>query len=415
MGSSVISAAGHETVVHDVAELRAWSRRAWWAGYKTPRSKLRAAVDFALTPWRAARDIVRVWNEYGPYVSSQFGVPRHRQLLRACRARLKNGLEPLAFYRLQLFRPERAKHADHYIQSTDTGPLLRWLRTQTPGYPGVFADKRHFAAWCAEHGLPAVPTLVEFEGGRQSWALASDGSLPSTDLFSKPTNWQGGNGAERWKYQEPGRYIGSDGRARDAATLISELARLSADLGRPVLLQRFVRNAAAVADLTPGACCTIRILTMGKPAGAVEILLAFYRMPTGSAPVDNFALGGLAAPVDVATGRLRRAVPKDFRVLPFGADRHPDTGAMIEGRQLPFWSEAVSLVLRGHAAITWKGVPVVGWDVALSDEGPILIEGNNVPCSTANQMIMGGPLGDTAFVACLNAHLRERFISPSAR
>jgi hypothetical protein len=407
---------GNHNNGHDVSELRAWSRRAWWAGYKTRRQKLRALAEVALTPWRATRDIVRVWNEYGPYVSSQFGVPRHRQLLDAFRARLHNGLEPLAFYRLQLFRPERARETSHYIQSTDTGPLLRWLSTQTPGYPRVFVDKRHFAAWCVRHGLPSVSTLMEFEGGRMTWSHADDGSLPHADLFSKPTNWQSGNGAERWMWDGDGHYVGSDRSARDGAALVAELAQRSADLNRPVVLQRFLRTASAVADLTPGACCTARILTMGSPGGPPEVLLAFYRMPTGAeVAVDNFALGGLAAPIDVATGRLARAIPKDFRLLPAGTDRHPNTGAVIEGRQLPFWPEAVDLVLRGHTAIDWKGVPVIGWDVALLDEGPVLIEGNNVPCSTANQMIMGGPLGDTPFVACLNAHLRERFISPYAR
>lgn len=417
MSSTVTADAeeGSRAKGHDVAELKAWSRRAWWASHKTRRQKLRALADVALTPLRAARDIVRAWDEYGSYVSSQFGVPRHRQLLHSCRARLKDGLEPLAFYRLQLFRPERGRHAGCYIQSTDTGPLLRWLSTQTPGYPRVFVDKRSFAAWCAEHGLPSVSTLMEFEAGRLSWSLAAGGSLPRTDLFSKPANWQSGNGAERWIFDGQGRYMGSDGCARDAATLIAELARRSADLSRPMILQRFLRNAEAVADLTPGACCTVRIITIRKPDDAVEVLLAFYRMPIGDAPVDNFSLGGLAAPIDLSTGRLGRAIPKDFRELPFGTDRHPATGAVIEGRQLPFWPEAISLAQRAHEAISWKGVPVIGWDVALLDEGPTLIEGNNVPCITANQMILGSPLGNTAFAACLNAHLRERFISPYAR
>jgi hypothetical protein len=397
----------------EVAELRAWSRRAWWAGHRTPRSKVRALLELALTPVHTVRNILSAATEFGPLVARHYGVPAYRQVVDLCVARVRHGIEPLAYYRLQLFRPERARRAGRFVQSTDTGPLLRWLVEQTPDYPHVFGDKRAFHAWCAEHQLPSVPTLMEFDAGRVLWA--SGESLPPCDLFSKPSNLWGGSGARRWTYDEERGYVGDDGTARDAEALIAELARMSAELGRPVLLQRWLRNAAAVARLTTGALCTARIATVRPPDGHAQLLLALYRMPTGTAAVDNFGVGGLAAPVDLATGRLGRAIRKDFRLLPVPTERHPDTGATIEGHQLPHWEDAVSLVLRAHAAIDWKGVPVVGWDVALLEEGPVLLEGNNVPCSTGTQMITDISLGDTPFVACLNAHLRERFATPSAR
>ena len=401
--------------VDELTELKAWSRRAWWASHRTPRSKVRALIEAAVSPVRAAVAIVRTLAEFGPLVARDFGVPLYRQMLNVSVAHVRYGIEPLAYYRLQLFRPERSVRARRWVQSTDTGPLLRWLVAETPGYPHVFGDKRAFHAWCAEHDLPSEPILMEFEGGRVQRMLASGETLPQADLFSKPSNACGGSGADLWRYDGAGGYVGSDGGKRDSETLIAELARMSAERGRPVLLQRWLRNAASLGSLTPGALCTARIATVARPGREVELLLALYRMPTGTAVVDNFAMGGLAAPIDLATGRLGKAVRKDFRLLPMPTDRHPDTGATIEGYQLPHWPDAVSLVLRAHAAIDWKGVPIVGWDVALLDEGPVLLEGNNVPCSTGTQMITDVPLGDTTFVACLNAHLRERFTSPSAR
>ncbi len=393
--------------VDEIRELRAWSRRAWWASHRTPRSKVRALVELASFPWREAITIARTAAEFGPLVELEFGISKSRQILNLCAARARHGIEPLAYYRLQLFRPERSARATRYVQSTDSGPLIRWLVAETHGYPHVFGDKRAFHAWCAEHDLPSVPTLMEFEEGRVRWT--SGAALPPADLFSKLSNSWGGNGACRWTYDGAGGYVGSDGAARDAETLVGELARTSAEVGRPVLLQRWIRNAASDARLTPGALCTARITTVRSPRGDIELLPALYRMPTGTAVVDNFAVGGLAAPIDLTTGRLGKAVKKDIRLLPTPTERHPDTGARIEGHQLAHWADAVSLVLRAHAAIDWKGVPIVGWDVALLDDGPVLLEGNNVPCSTGMQMIIDVPLGDTPFVACLNAHLRERF------
>jgi hypothetical protein len=190
---------------------------------------------------------------------------------------------------------------------------------------------------------------------------------------------------------------------------------MSAAIGRPVLLQRALRNAASEAQLSPGALCTARLTTIRHPHGSPQLLFAVYRMPAdASAAVDNFGPGGLAAPIDLATGRLGRAIRKDLRLTPAPVAVHPYTGARIEGHQLSHWAEAVSLAVRAHEAITWKGVPVIGWDVALLEDGPVLVEANNVPCSTFAQMVLDLPLANSPLLACLNAHLRERFTSPSA-
>jgi hypothetical protein len=50
------------------------------------------------------------------------------------------------------------------------------------------------------------------------------------------------------------------------------------------------------------------------------------------------------------------------------------TGAQIKGRRLPLWAETVDLVCRAHAAFSDR--ITVGWDVAITDRGPVIIEGN---------------------------------------
>lgn len=399
-----------------VGELKAWSRRVWWAGHDTPRQKARAIAELTAAPWRFVQEFVRVFPLHAPCVSRRAGVSGARQLFEIIWARLRYGLDPIAYYRFQLFRPERWARAGRYVQAGDAGRVLRWLVATTPGYVFVFGDKRRFEAWCTEHGLPVVRTLIEFEGGRVVRALAADQALPAADLFSKPSNSQSGLDTARWLYRG-GAYVGSDGGARSAAALIAELARTSADIGRPILLQRALRNAACDAALSPGgALATARIMTIRQPDGTPQLLYAVYRMPADStAAADNFSAGGLAAPIDLATGRLGPGIRKDMRLLPEPAVRHPQTGARVEGHQLPHWAEAVRLALRAHEAITWKGVPVIGWDIALLEDGPLLVEGNNVPGSTLPQMVLDVPLGDSPLPACLNAHLRECFSRSSAR
>ena len=120
-------------------------------------------------------------------------------------------------------------------------------------------------------------------------------------------------------------------------------------------------------------------------------------MPVGMAVVDNFNSGGILAEVS-DNGKLGAAVGQDVRV---GLVRHhPDTQARIEGEQLPYWQQMVDLALLAHERL---GEPCfVGWDVALTINGPILLEGN-----AKFGIHPSPPLGETkygeVFIAAANA------------
>lgn len=102
--------------------------------------------------------------------------------------------------------------------------------------------------------------------------------------------------------------------------------------------------------------------------------MAALRMPAGKVVVDNFAAGGLASPINARTGELGTAVYKDPR-LP-STDMHPDSGHRITGQTLPFWKESLALCQKAHEM--FREIATVGWDVAVTDEGPKLLEANPV-------------------------------------
>ena len=170
-----------------------------------------------------------------------------------------------------------------------------------------------------------------------------------------------------------------------------------------VILMPLLHNDARIAPLTTGALSTVRIVTYRLPGGPAQFLVATYKMATGGAPADNFHFGGMIAPVDPDTGRLGPALRRQGRAL-VPVERHPDTGALIEGHQLPHWEAARALALRAHDAA--RAVPSLGWDVALTPDGPVLIEGNLYSNPDIAQAPTGRPLTDTPYLAALNAHLR---------
>jgi hypothetical protein len=56
---------------------------------------------------------------------------------------------------------------------------------------------------------------------------------------------------------------------------------------------------------------------------------------------------------------------------------HPDSHESIVDFQVPLWDEAIALV--DQAARRIPEVPYVGWDVAITPRGPVIIEGNWIP------------------------------------
>ena len=387
-----------------ITELRQWAQQARAGRPKTLRKRVRSLLLVV----REARQCLR---EHGPTVREQHGVSAAKQAFELTLCFLRYGLTPISYYRFQLFRADRQPIAGQFVQHSDVGHAQLALIQSNPDDPGVFHDKRVFEVWCRTHGFPTVLPVAELANGR----IVDETSLPlpRADLFSKPANWEGGNGAEAWTFDGDARWESSEGQVCTEPELIEYLAAQSHTLDRAILVQPRLTNHAAIQRLVQGGLSSARVMTTRTHGGDPTLAFAIFRMPvSASVPVDNFALGGIAAPIDVETGQLSPATRKYHPVSP-PIRTHPATGVAIEGFVLPFWPEVRRLVVSAHDAVSWTADPVIGWDVAITNDGPVFLEGNRTPCSVIVQMPTGRPLTETPIVNAMNSHLRARFGQPA--
>ena len=147
------------------------------------------------------------------------------------------------------------------------------------------------------------------------------------------------------------------------------------------LLEEYVVQHQSVMALSPSGLNTVRVFTQIHQ-GEIHFLGARFRISVNS-PVDNMGAGNLAAPVDISTGRLSAPgvysdITKEDEAI------HPVTGQVIEGQVLPFWEEVIDLARR--AALHTPENRSVGWDIAITEEGPELIEGNHNWCKLLWQL-----------------------------
>jgi hypothetical protein len=80
----------------------------------------------------------------------------------------------------------------------------------------------------------------------------------------------------------------------------------------------------------------------------------------------------------------------DKRVL-----KHPDSGVVFEGYKIPYYEEAVALAKR--CMDSFYGLKSVGWDVAITTDGPVIIEGNDDWGLAAHQMVENQGWADRYF------------------
>ena len=123
----------------------------------------------------------------------------------------------------------------------------------------------------------------------------------------------------------------------------------------------------------------LRVLTAYQH-GRVHTLHAWLKIPAPGRLTDNFhggVWGTLAAGVDLVDGRLSELVglfrPRNTLVIE-RRPVHPASGHTIAGRELPHWREAIALAHRAHAL--HPRTATLAWDVVLSREGCVLIDGN---------------------------------------
>ncbi len=389
----------------DMARLRGYLRVKRWRNQRGMRARLRAAKSAIKLPARAAREAWHAVTLHGGWATRHYGVSRARQLMDLWWVNVRHGIyHPAVYYGFRLYEPGRRRLAPAFFQDYEVDQLFRMLSIRAAREEAeLLVDKARFERWLIEHELPTTRTLLELAEGTVVRSSLPQGRLPQRDLFSKPNDAFQGIGTQQWTF-DGGGWRGADDRLTEEE-LIAELLERSRTRG--VVVQERLVNHSSLASLAPAALSTVRILTLRRLDGSIQVVLATCKIPTGDAQSDHMAVGGVAAAVDLETGILGQGVRKNDEAFVIPCVRHPDSGVIIEGFRLPHWEKVTQLAVAAHA--TLPKLFCVGWDIAILESGPIIIEGNDNPGHASSQLPTGIPLGETEVAPTLRAQLARSF------
>lgn len=137
------------------------------------------------------------------------------------------------------------------------------------------------------------------------------------------------------------------------------------------IIQEKVLQHPDLSRLHSSSVNSLRVVTLRADAGEIVVLGAVLRIGVGLLEIDNTSGGGLVSTVALETGECGAGTN---RLKSVSHDLHPDTGARIKGFTVPHWDEVKATAVRAHGFLPFPRT--FGWDIAITESGPTLLETN---------------------------------------
>lgn len=244
----------------------------------------------------------------------------------------------------------------------------------------------------AGRGFGAIPTLPD--AAAVEAFLRNDARFP---LFSKPVEGSGSIGSALILGVESDMLKLGNGREVAIAELGREIFELFPD---GFLFQDAVTQHEMLTRIAGPAIGSIRVVTLRDKA-APSLLYALWKIPSPSAMSDNFWQdGSMLAPVDTDIGTLGLCrIGAGLKMQE--SETHPVSGEQITGETLPFWDDIRDTACKAHELFPEVGV--LGFDIALTPEGPLIIEANCNPHHSLYSLATGQGIYNADFAPRLEA------------
>ena len=176
------------------------------------------------------------------------------------------------------------------------------------------------------------------------------------DIIVKPIDGSGGKGIEKYTYVN----------SNQAKKLFTSLVE-----NNQLLVEGFIKQHPEMNRLYDKSVNTLRMFTFIKD-GQPHFLQAILKIGNGGV-VDNFSSGGMYTYVNDDGVVFVEAIDQADNVF----YTHPVSNTQIVGFKVPMFKEAVDMVKECSKVV--PQVAYVGWDVAISESGPEIVEGNCFP------------------------------------
>jgi hypothetical protein len=288
-------------------------------------------------------------------------------------------LQPSEYFLYQLYDDSRFTPSDKKT-FVGTDRLAELLNALDMPWPKIANDKPTFTALLRGHDLPIPNTQAMRHADRTfpgAKALRTKNDVERFlrkeavyPIFSKPTDSLCSIGVANLERYEKTTdcVVTKSGPSVPVAEFADQVEQFAPG---GYLFQSRLAPHPKVAEIVGDQLSTVRMFVFADESGPT-LLRASWKIPSGESVADNFwRQGNMLGGIDVETGRVIRVFQRTANgITP--VDKHPKSGVSFNGLVFPEWSQMRDAVMRGAAVL--PSCHFQGWDVALTDRGPVLVE-----------------------------------------
>jgi len=261
---------------------------------------------------------------------------------------------------------EKPKHEWKYYYGSNYEPYQRarlLKEVQRKEYAIIFDDKEICYQICKSYYLPLPKQYgcIDTSDDYRNRIVSILESNPNDTLIIKPVRGAGGKDIVLANKQEGAITI------RDG---LETYGLNEYELKNRSVVQKYLKQHQSLQKIS-STFNTIRVVTMLTKASDFLLVGAFIRFGVASSYVDNLCSGGIAVGVDVASGKLFN-VAYDFNSQNYAC--HPTSGIYFSEITIPLWGDIVSLAEKTQSC--FKYYKLLGLDIGVTEDGPVLIEIN---------------------------------------
>lgn len=262
--------------------------------------------------------------------------------------------------------------------------LKKAADADTLNYNVITRDKFYANSILAAHNIKVVVDIgliVRSKIFVQCTSILSINDLIKwkNSFVLKNVNIESGEGVLVCTVDDKGIYV--NGKFTNTENLISQLG------AKVWLIQEKIESHKFLKRFNAGALNTTRIVTIFN-GEHYEYLAGFQSFATGDAKIDSWSKGSVYVGIDPDNECLKRfgiTSPTDVKAGIQYA--HPDSKLLFDNYPIPFLKDAIKLCCHAHTIFYFNFI--IGWDVAITDDGPMIIEANEMPGMNVVQCLDG--------------------------
>ena len=233
---------------------------------------------------------------------------------------------------------------------------------------------------CGGFAVPDTLFLITDGAIHPLSEAGSVAGLADGEYFLKNTMMESGSGVYRFSVSH-GTILTGDGMPGDE--VIKEMTRNGRWIIQPKL-----RSHPVISAVNDTALNTTRIFTLVTVNG-IEYAGGYQAFATGDSVTDSWQHGSVYVSIDPPRNRLGRlGITSQSDPRKGLLCEHPDSKIVFAGYEIPFLEKSVDVCLRAHSL--FEGALIIGWDIAITSDGPVILEANENPGINVLQSLEGG-------------------------